>query len=487
MMLPSLSTLSRFPLRPCAALALLLALGACSQAPVYRRPEVATAPAFREAAWQDARAASPDVPDDWWLQFDDPVLTGLQARVLVNNQNLQTVLAQWRTAEASLASSRAARYPTVTGSLGETRSRSGTTSSTGTSTSASPVNIVSASANASWDADLWGRLAGAVDVAGAQSQASRDDLLAARLSVQISLAQSYFSLRSTETQAESVARAVAAYEKSLQLTRHRYGAGVASSADVAQAQTQLKSAQAQLIELRLQRSQLEHAIAVLLGEAPANFSLPVTARLPRLPEAPPLLPATLLQRRPDIAAAERRVAAANAQVGVTKAAFFPALTLSASAGYRANQWAELTSLPHRFWSLGPSLALALFDAGGREAVTNQALAAVDQAAANYRQVVLTAFQEVEDNLVAVAALRDEAAVQAEALEAAQRALTITENQYKAGTVSYLNVISAQSTALSAENTLTSVKNRQLLAVGQLLKNAAGRWDAPLAPPATAQR
>jgi len=481
MMLPSLPNLPRVPLRRPAALALLLALGACSQAPVYQRPEVATAPAFREAAWQDARAASPDVPDDWWLQFDDPVLTGLQARVLVNNQNLQTVLAQLRTAEASLASSRAARYPTVTGSLGETRSRSGT------STSASPVNIVSASANASWDADLWGRLAGAVDVAGAQLQASRDDLLAARLSVQISLAQSYFSLRSTEAQAESVARAVAAYDKSLQLTRNRYGAGVASSADVAQALTQLKSAQAQLIELRLQRSQLEHAIAVLLGEVPANFSLPVTARLPRLPEAPQLLPANLLQRRPDIAAAERRVAAANAQVGVTKAAFFPALTLSASAGYRANQWADLTSLPHRFWSLGPSLALALFDAGGREAVTNQALAAVDQAAANYRQVVLTAFQEVEDNLVAVASLRDEAAVQAEALEAAQRALSITENQYKAGTVSYLNVISAQSTALSAENTLTSVKNRQLLAVGQLLKNAAGRWDAPLASPATAQR
>src|SRR5450830_421953 len=476
--------LSPGSLRRPAALALLLGLGACSQAPVYQRPEVTTTAAFREAAWQDARAASPDVPDDWWLQFDDPVLTGLQARVLVNNQNLQTVLAQLRTAEASLASSRAARYPTVTGSLGETRSRSGTTSS---STSASPVNIVSASANASWDADLWGRLAGAVDVSGAQLQASRDDLLATRLSVQISLAQSYFSLRSTEAQAESVARAVAAYEKSLQLTRNRYGAGVASSADVAQAQTQLKSAQAQLIELRLQRSQLEHAIAVLLGEVPANFSLPVTARLPRLPEAPQLLPATLLQRRPDIAAAERRVAAANAQVGVTKAAFFPSLTLSANAGYRSNQWSDLTSLPHRFWSLGPSLALALFDAGGRDAVTNQALAAVDQAAANYRQVVLTAFQEVEDNLVAVAALRDEAAVQAEALEAAQRALSITENQYKAGTVSYLNVITAQSTALSAENTLTSVQNRQLLAVGQLLKNAAGRWDTPLASPATAQR
>lgn len=482
-----LSLRSRSSRRPAIAALMALTLGACSQAPVYQRPEVATSTTFRESAWQDARAGSPDVPDDWWLQFDDPVLTGLQARVLVNNQNLQTVLAQWRTAEASLASSRAARYPTVTGSLGETRSRSGTTSSTGSSASPSPVNIVSASANASWDADLWGRLAGAVDVAGAQLQASRDDLLAARLSVQISLAQSYFSLRSAEAQAESVARAVAAYEKSLQLTQNRYGAGVASAADVAQAQTQLKSAQAQLIELRLQRSQLEHAIAVLLGEVPANFSLPVTARLPSLPEAPRLLPASLLQRRPDIAAAERRVAAANAQVGVTKAAFFPALTLSASAGYRANQWADLTSLPHRFWSLGPSLALALFDAGGREAVTNQALAAVDQAAANYRQVVLTAFQEVEDNLVAVAALRDEAAVQAEALEAAQRALAITENQYKAGTVSYLNVITAQSTALSAENTLTAVRNRQLLAVGQLLKNAAGRWDVAVAAPATAQR
>ena len=464
--------------RALAAVA-LASLAACSQAPVYQRPEVATPAAFRESAWQAAQAQSPDVLDDWWTQFKDPVLSELQAQVVVNNQSLQAVVAQYRSAEAAVAISRAAQFPTVTGTLGASRSVSGTTNSTGTSGSSTPVNVFSLGANASWDTDLWGRLANATEAARTQVQASRSDLLAARLSLQVTLAQTYFSLRSVETQARSLARAVQAYEQSLQLTQNRYAAGVAGAADVAQAQTQLKSAQAQAIELRLQRAQLEHALAVLLGQAPANFRLAETARLPEAPPAPRLLPASLLQRRPDIAAAERRVAVANAQVGVTRAAFFPSLTLSASGGYRANQWSDLVSLPHRFWSLGPSMALALFDAGGREAATRQAWLAVDQASANYRQVVLTAFQEVEDNLVAADALAQEAQVQAEALAAARRALEIVSNQYKAGTVSYLNVISAQATALTAENTLTTVRNRQLLAVGQLLKNAAGRWDLPL--------
>lgn len=473
---------------PLAASALTLALlSACSQAPVYQRPEVSTPTAFKEAAWQDAQAQSPDVLDDWWAQFQDPVLSELQAQVVVNNQSLQAVVAQYRSAEATVVISRAAQLPTVTGAIGATRSVSGTTNSTGTSGSVAPVNVFSLSANASWDTDLWGRLASANEASRSQLQASRGDLLAARLSLQVTVAQTYFSLRSIETQGQSLARAVQAYEQSLRLTQNRYSAGVAGAADVAQAQTQLKSAQAQLIELRLQRAQLEHALAVLLGQAPANFRLAETARLPAAPAAPRLLPASLLQRRPDIAAAERRVAAANAQVGVTRAAFFPSLTLSASSGYRANQWSDLVSLPHRFWSLGPSMALALFDAGGREAATRQALLAVDQAAANYRQVVLTAFQEVEDNLVAADALAQEAQVQSEALAAAQRALDIVSNQYKAGTVSYLNVITAQATALAAENTLTSVRNRQLLAVGQLLKNAAGRWDLPLASDLRAQR
>ena len=468
-----------WPLAGTLALPMVMALAACSSAPVYEPPAMPVPAAFGEAAaWQGANPQSPDVPDDWWRGLGDPVLTGLQARVVVDNENLKASAAQLRAAEAALAASRASLWPTVGVSTSATRSRNAATTTAAGGTGVLQ-NTYSLSGSASWDADLWGRLSGAVDASSARLQASRDDLLAARLSIQVTLAQVYFSLRTAEAQGGALERAVAGYQKSLELTQNRYAAGVASAADVAQAQSQLQSAQAQSLELRTQRAQLAHAIAVLLGQPPASFRLAATAALPVPPEVPALLPATLLQRRPDIAAAERRVAAANAQVGVARAAFFPALTLSASGGYRGNVWADLVSLPNRFWSFGPALAFAVFDGGGRSAATNQALAAVDQAAATYRQTVLTAFQEVEDNLVAAANLREEAQIQAAALAAARRSLEITLNQYRYGTVSYLNVVTAQATALTAERTLIDVQNRQLAAVAQLLKNAAGRWDRPV--------
>ena len=428
--------------------------------------------------WQSARTASPEVPDDWWRLFDDPVLADLQAQLAVDNQNLKAAEAQWRAAVAALAGSRAAQSPTVTLGTGATRSRNATTTSASgtTSTNAALATTYALSGSVSWEVDLWGKVSGAVQAAGARLQASRDDLLAARLALQGTLAQTYFALRASEAQGDAVGRAVQAYERSLVLTQNRYAAGVASAADVAQAQTQLKTAQAQQLTLSTQRAQYQNALAVLLGQPPSVFQVAPTARLPQAPQAPLLLPATLLQRRPDIAAAERRVAAANAQVGVTQAAFFPALTLSASGGYRSSVWSELLEAPHRFWSLGPALALTLWDGGARRAATDQALAAVDQAAAVYRQTVLTAFQEVEDNLAALSNLREETAVQADSLAAAQRAQDIALNQYRAGTVSYLNVVTAQTAALSAERSLIDARNRQLQAVAQLLKNAAGRWD-----------
>lgn len=310
----------------------------------------------------------------------------------------------------------------------------------------------------------------------ASAQASGADLAAARLSLQALLVQTYFALRAAEAQGRLLQETLSAYEQSWQLTRNRERAGVASPADVAQAEAQYKSTQAQLLEAGSSRAQLEHALAVLLGLAPAAFGLPVTAELPAPPMVPSELPAQLLQRRPDIAAAQRRVAAANAQIGVAQAAYFPALTLSAAAGYRGARLSDLVSAPQLFWSLGPALAVSLFDGGAREAAVESARAALDLAAAGYRQTVIAALQEVEDNLVAATVLAQEQQVQAEAVAAAQRALDVVNNQYRAGTVAYLNVLSAQTAVLAARRSLIDVQNRRLAAVNQLLKNVAGRWD-----------
>jgi NodT family efflux transporter outer membrane factor (OMF) lipoprotein len=338
------------------------------------------------------------------------------------------------------------------------------------------INTYSVGANASWELDVWGRLSGGVNASEASLQASRDDLAAARLSLQATLAQTYFSLRTAEAGAASLENAVIASQRSLELTQNRFIAGVASSADVALAITQLKSTQAQLIEIRNAKSLLEHALAVLLGKPPSGFRLPATANLPTAPYVPLQLPATLLERRPDIAAAERRVAAAYARIGVARSAFFPALTLSASGVSSAANIGDLVSAPNLFWSLGPSLALTVFDGGARRAAEASAQAGTAQAAAVYRQTVLVALQEVEDNLVIAARLEEETAIQVEALAAARKALEVITNQYKAGTVSYLNVVIAQGTALTVERSLLDVQNRRLLAVAQLLKNIAGRWD-----------
>ena len=323
-------------------------------------------------------------------------------------------------------------------------------------------------------------MSGTVSASQASAQASSDDLAAARLSAQASITQTYFSLRAADASVRLLQETLQSYEQSLKLTNNRYRAGVASSADVAQAEAQYKSTQAQLIEAQTSRAQLEHALAALLGLPPAAFSLEAGAELPLPPEVPAMLSSQLLEQRPDIAAAERRVAAANAQVGVARAAFFPALTLSATAGYRGASLSNLVSAPNLFWSLGPSLALALFDGGARTAAVESARASLDLAAATYRQTVLTALQEVEDNLVTASALAREQQVQIEAVAAAQKALDVVNNQYRAGTVAYLNVLSAQTTVLSARRSLIDVRNRRLAAVNTLLKNVAGRWE-PLGP------
>ena len=451
------------------SLAALLVLTACSTTPPYRPPATALPTAFKETGlWQAANPQAATVPDDWWLLFNDPVLNSLQTQA-GQNQNLQASAAQIRVAQAALGSSRAALSPTLGAGLAVTRSASPTTPA---------ANSVALTGSASWELDLWGRLSGAVTGDQARVQASQDDLAAARLSLQATVAQTYFSLRAAEAQSALLERSVQAYQRSMELTQNRYRGGVASADDVAQAQTQLKTTSAQRIESDSSRAQLEHALAVLLGRAPSEFSLPRTAVLPATPDSPDQVPARLLERRPDIAAAERRVAAAYAQVGVAQAAFFPALTLSASAGYKGSSLANLVSAPNLLWSVGPALALAAFDGGLRQSTVNSARASTDAATASYRQTVLTALQEVEDNLVVAGSLQQEAALQTEALATANRSLEIVKNQYQSGTVSYLNVVVAQATALSSERSLLDVQNRRLAATNQLLKNIAGRWDAP---------
>ena len=401
--------------------------------------------------------------------FNDAVLDDLQRQVVLGNENLKASAAQVQVVRAALSSSRAGLSPGLSVTAGI--SNGVVPGSTLTTTSNSLA------ANASWELDLWGRVAGTVTGAEARLLASSADLAAARLSVQALLTQSYFSLRSAEAQGVLLERAVTAYQRSQELTQNRYAGGIASAADVAQATTQLRSTQAQLIESQSSRAQLEHAIATLVGKPAAIFSLPQTAALPAAPSVPVQLPSELLQRRPDIAAASARVTAANAQIGVAQSAFFPAITLSANAGFKGNELLQLISAPNLFWSLGPALALAVFDGGARKAAEDSARATSDQAAASYRQTVLSALQEVEDNLVVATSLEEQSALQSDALSAAQRNLDITNNQYKAGTVSYLSVVTAQATALSAERTLLEVRNRRLAAVTVLLKNLGGGWNA----------
>jgi NodT family efflux transporter outer membrane factor (OMF) lipoprotein len=459
---------SRQPLASSLLGLTLLGMQGCSSTPPYAAPELAVPGAFKESQPSKAGHTSAEPPDAWWEVYGDLVLNRLQQDLLANNPTLQGSLAQYEAARATLGASRAALSPTL--GLAASANQSG-------SYGASPVTANALGVSAAWELDLWGRLSGAVDVSQARLQASQDDLAAMRLSLQGTLTQSYLALRVADAQIAVIERALVSYKRALALTENRYAAGVTTSADVAQAQGQLRSTQAQLIDAQIGRAQLEHAVAVLSGRAPAAFQLDAGLNLPPVPETPELLPARLLERRPDIAAAERRVAAAYAQQGVARSAYFPDLTLAANAGYRGSALADLVSAPNLFWSLGPSLVLGLFDGGARQAVDELAQAQTQQAIAAYRQTVL---QEVEDNLMQAQRLTEERRELVAAVDAARSALTVISNQYQSGTVSYLNVLSAQTTALSAERSVLDVDYRSLVASAQLLKNIAGRWE-PVAP------
>jgi NodT family efflux transporter outer membrane factor (OMF) lipoprotein len=453
-------------------LALLSAFVLAGCAVTAQKPPAEPAPpaAFKGSAeWQ---RVAPDiaVPEAWWTLFQDPVLDGLQADLVVGNQNLAASLAQVESARAVLRASGSAIFPTL--SVGAGTTRSATVANNGGQRTVSTSN--SLTANAAWEVDLWGRLAEGIKAAGASYQASQADLAALRLSAQSTLTQNYLALRTAEAQQALLVRTEAANQKVLDLTQARFTSGVVAQSDVLQARTQLRSVQSQLADSRAARAQLEHAIAVQLGKLPGQFQLPSSAGLPELPPVPALVPSTLLAQRPDIAAARARQVAAYAQIGIADAAFFPSVDLSASAGYRGSSWSNLVSAPNLLWSLGAAIAQPIFDGGQRKLASAQARASADVATANYRQAVLTSFQEVEDNLVEFAESGASLALQRDALEAAQRNLDIVLAQYRAGTVSYLNVGSAQTSLLSSESSLLSARNRQLVAATVLLKNLGGR-------------
>ncbi|EJN02051.1 efflux transporter outer membrane subunit [Herbaspirillum sp. YR522] len=469
------------PLLP--ALAAAFALTACAVGPDYVRPQLQDTPlAFKEGQdWKPAEPRELDADGRWWQMFGDPQLDALVAQVDISNQNLALAEANFRSARAAVQSARAAQSPTLEASASATRSRAASSSASSNASNAtgngSVRNAYSFGLDASWEADIWGRVRRSVEASSASAQASAADLAAARLSAQAALAQNYLQLRVLDAEQQLLDETVAAYQRSLQLTQNQYAAGMVAKSDVIQAQTQFKSAQAQALDNQVSRAQMEHAIALLVGKTPAGFALP---RAPLAASAPPVpqgLPSMLLERRPDVAAAERRVAAANANIGVARAAYFPSLTLSASGGYQSSSFADWFSLPGRVWSLGPQLAQTIFDGGARRAATDQAIASYDGTVAQYKQAVLTAFQEVEDNLAALRILEQEAAVQDDALQSARQAVTLVTNQYKAGTVSYVNVITAQATALSAERSALDIQNRRMAASVLLAKALGGGWDA----------
>jgi len=466
-------------LRP-VALALLAGavLAGCAIGPDYRRPEIATPAQFKQAdGWRQAAPADALARSAWWELYGDAELNGLAERLNGANQTVAQYEAQYRQARALARSARGALFPSLSASVG--RTRSGSSNSSTSSGAGSVRNSYDAQLSASWELDLWGKLRRTVEAENASTAASLADLAAIRLSLQSELVQNYLQLRVMDEQQRLLQATVEAYRRSLQMTQNQYKAGVAARADVAQAQTQLKSTEADLVDLRWQRAQLENAIAVLLGVPPADFSLAVREAVPPLPEIPLALPSQLLERRPDIASAERSVIAANAEIGVAEAAWFPDLTLSASGGYSSNSFRDWISVPNRFWSLGPQLALTLFDAGQRSAEVDRRVAAYDQTVAQYRQTVLDGFREVEDYLVQLKVLEEEAGIQREALDAARESLRLSTNQYKAGLISYLDVVSVQTTALSNERSALTLLQSRLIASAQLVVALGGGWHADL--------
>jgi len=496
---PSMLRIADLPLKgggALFALTLLLA-SACSVGPDYKKPAAPTPVAFKEqAGW---KASDPQDEIDrgaWWSIYKDPVLDDLEKQIDISNQTLKQSEAAYRQARAVVDQARASFFPTLTGDGSATRSYEGPAArgsggiSAGSGTivatdsggrGGTAINQFSSSLSGSWDLDVWGKIRRTVEGDIASAQASAADLASARLSAQATLATDYIQLRYQEELKRLLDTTAADYTRSLTITENQYNSGVAAKADVLSARTQLLNAQASAINAGVLRATLEHAIAVLIGKPPGDFTLapgPLPAKVPVVPVG---VASTLLERRPDVAGAERRMAAANAQIGVAIAAYFPDITLTGSFGSQSTQFAKLFASPTSFWSAGGSIAETLLDFGARSAQVEQARAVYDQNIASYRQTVLAGFQQVEDELSTLHILQDQDKVEIDAVKTAQEAARLTLNQYKAGTVPYSSVITAQAAALQAEQTALNVTENRLTASVTLVESIGGGWDASKLP------
>lgn len=479
------------------ALAISAALGGCKVGPNYKTPDTAMAPSFKEqpgvsvptvpppdapgVGWKHAQPGDEGVRGKWWEAYGDPQLNALQDRVEVSNQTLKAALAQYTEALAAVRYYRANYYPQVSLTPQYSRTRQSSHRPVGVITSGNPYTDIVVSGQASWEPDLWGDIRRSVQQARDVAQASAAELANAELSIRSELTLDYFELRGLDTQKQLLDDTIAQYDRYLQLTQTRFQGGVASESDVAQAQTQLDQTRAQDVDVSIARAQYEHAIATLTGQPASTFSISPAPLSLALPSFPVGVPSELLERRPDVAAAERRAAQANEQIGIDIAAYYPRLNLVGTGGVESKRPGILFQGPSALWSLGGSATQILFDAGRRHALTDEARAAYDAQVANYRQTVLQSFQDVEDQLSALTILNQEAAQQARTVADAQRSLQISTNRYKGGLTTSLEVITAQAVELANRRTAADITTRQFAASVQLVKSLGGGWDRSQLP------
>jgi NodT family efflux transporter outer membrane factor (OMF) lipoprotein len=477
----------------CAALLMALVLGACAVGPNYHRPSAPVPQRFKEAeGWKPAEPREAASGSQWWSVYNDTTLDDLEKQIDVSNQTLKQSEAAWREAVAVVSEARAQLFPTVGVTAQGTRSKqtsgslpSGTTTTSSTTTStpipntsaSHPFNEFELAGTASWELDIWGKIRRTIESDVANAQMSEAELAAARLSAQGTLATDYVELRVADEQKQLLDQTVDAYKRSLQITDNQYKAGVVAKTDVITAETQLEGAQSQQLNVGVTRATLEHAIAVLVGKPPADFAIAPAKLGDVVPVIPTGVPSALLERRPDVAQAERNMKAMNALVGVAVAAYFPDLTLQGSYGFASSVMSHLVSAPNNLWSFGGSATDTLLDFGARPAQVRQARAAYDAAVANYRQTVLTAFQQVEDELATLRILEQQYQVQDQATKSANLAVQLTLNQYKAGTVAYTSVVTAQTIALTNGTTLLTLRQNRLTASVALIQALGGGWDA----------